>query len=100
MGSPTVDKSTYKARVRQIMSTKEAQKVAANIAKGFRKTCKWVADNGGVAHERLGGVCLGWVVSSVRTSDASLFGKTCTTRTHLYSCVSVRQPPSRPLKPA
>ena len=49
---PTIDKSTYKARVRQIMSTKKAQKVAANIAKGSRKTCKWVADSGGVAHKR------------------------------------------------
>ena len=42
-------KSAYQERVRSIIHSKASQKVAANIAKGFRRVCKEVVDGRGIA---------------------------------------------------
>lgn len=46
---PCLTKPQYIARVRQVLQTVHAKRVAGNIARGFRKTCKEVADKGGAA---------------------------------------------------
>ena len=46
---PALTKLQYIARVKQVLQTRKAQQKAANIARGFRKVCKEVADKGGAA---------------------------------------------------
>ena len=46
---PLLTKSQYINRVKQVLETAKAQRVAANICGRFRKTCKEVADKGGAA---------------------------------------------------
>ena len=41
---PVLGKMAYRARVVRVLKTTKAQTVAANIAKGFRRTCKRIAD--------------------------------------------------------
>ena len=47
---PPIGRTAFKARVRSMLSCKQAQSVAARIAAGFRTTCKeGVAKKGGMA---------------------------------------------------
>ena len=48
-GRDVLSKAAYQERVRSIMHSKRSQTVAASIAKGLRKVCKEVVDNGGIA---------------------------------------------------
>ena len=40
-------KMAYKRRVRAVLKSKQAQQVAKNIAKGFKRVCQIVVKNGG-----------------------------------------------------
>ena len=46
---PVLNKFAYKERVRRVCAGRKCQKVAANCAKSFRKTCRRVVDAGGAA---------------------------------------------------
>ena len=48
-GRPVLGKMAYKDRVRRVIKTLKAQTVAANIAKGLRKTCRAVLKAKGAA---------------------------------------------------
>lgn len=48
-GKPVPERKAYIARMRVINRSKKAQRVAASIAKGFKKTCKAVVEQGGAA---------------------------------------------------
>ena len=41
---PVLGKMAYRARVVRVLKTTKAQTVAANIAKGFRRTCKRIVE--------------------------------------------------------
>ena len=46
---PPLTKDQYIARVTDVLQTDEAKRKARNIAAGFRRVCKEVADKGGAA---------------------------------------------------
>ena len=41
-GKPVLNKAAYRTRVRKVINSKKAQRVAKNIAKGFKRVCKIV----------------------------------------------------------
>ena len=49
---PVLEKFAYRERVRRVLKSKKAQKVASNIAGGFRKTCRIVDIKLGAASGR------------------------------------------------
>ena len=46
---PVLGKVAYRERVRRVLQTKKAQKVAKSCALGLRKVCKAVIKGGGIA---------------------------------------------------
>ena len=51
-GKATLTKEAYTRRIRNLVQTKTCQKISANIAKGFRKSCRMVVASGGAAVDR------------------------------------------------
>ena len=45
--TPVLGKTAYRARVVRVLRMTKAQIVAANIAKGFHRTCKRIVDGKG-----------------------------------------------------
>ena len=44
---PVLGRMAYRARMVRVLKTTKAQATAANIAKGFRRTCKRIVDSKG-----------------------------------------------------